>query len=80
MKSTTYAPQAWSTASFGGNPETSPVELSSLGDHLGVCRNPRGHLFALHCASEFTRGYIASRFVTTGFAIALLIGIATVVL
>jgi hypothetical protein len=80
MKTNTRATHAWSTASFGGNAETSPMELTSLGDHLGACRSPRGHLFALHCASEFTRGFMASRFVTTGFAIALLIGIATHVL
>jgi hypothetical protein len=80
MKTNTRATYAWSTASFGGNAETSPMELSSLGDHLGACKSPRGHLFALRCASEFTRGFMASRFVTTWLAIALLIGIATFML
>ncbi len=75
MKTKINTTYAWSTASFGGDAETSPVELSSLGDHLGVCRGPRRHLFALHCASETTRGFMASRFVTTWFTIALLTGI-----
>jgi hypothetical protein len=36
----------WSTASFGDTADTSPMELSALGDHLDLCRGLRGRLFA----------------------------------
>ena len=75
MKTNTNTLRFWSTASFGGNTDTSPVELLSLGDHLGVCKSPHGHLFALHCMAEATRGFMAARFVTTLLGVALLIGI-----
>ena len=65
--------RSWSTASFGGNTETSPGELLSLGDHLGTCRNPHRHLFALQCIAEATRGFLAARFVTTTIGLAALI-------
>lgn len=72
--------RSWSTASFGLSAETSPVEWSSLGDHLGACKSPHRHLFALHCAAETMHGFIVSRFVTTLVVIALLIGIASLTL
>lgn len=80
MKVNLNTPRFWSTASFGGSADTSPMELSSLGEHLGACKTPGGHLLALHCAAETTRGFIASRFVTTLVAIALLIGIVAMAL
>lgn len=80
MKSSLNTPHAWSTVSFGGAADTSPIELSSLGDHLGICKSPNGHWFAMHCAGEAMRGFVASRFVTTVVAIALLIGIASLFL
>lgn len=80
MKSSLNIPHAWSTMSFGGTADTSPMELSSLGDHLGICKSPNGHWFALHCAGEAMRGFVASRFVTTVVAVALLIGIASLAL
>ena len=79
MKSNAIAPGSWSTASFGGSPDTSPIELSSLGEHLGLCKPPRGHLFALRCAAETLRGFMLARFVTTSVVIVLLIGLATMV-
>lgn len=79
MKSKAVYPGSWSTASFGGSPDTSPVELSSLGEHLGLCKSPRGHLFALHCAAETMHSFMLTRFVTTSVAIVLLIGLATTV-
>jgi hypothetical protein len=39
----------WSTASFGDTADTSPMELSALGDHLDLCRDLRGRLFAARC-------------------------------
>lgn len=70
----------WSTASFGGNTDASSIDLLSLGDHLGVCRNPNGHLFALHCVVDTVRSFMAARFVTTLVGVALLIGIVAMAL
>lgn len=55
----------WSTAAFGHAADTSPMELSALGDHLDRCQGQRGRLFTLHCLAETTHGAIAARFVTT---------------
>ncbi|MES2583080.1 MAG: hypothetical protein V4627_10215 [Pseudomonadota bacterium] len=80
MKANTHTARSWSTASFGGNTDTSPVELSSLGDHLGTCTTPHKHLFALHCMAEATRGFMAARFITTLIGFALLIAVAALTL
>lgn len=55
----------WTTASLGAHTDTSPLELSALGDHLGRCQTGRGPLFALRCAADATHGLVAPRFVTT---------------
>ena len=70
----------WSTASDSSTTDTSPMELSALGEHLDLCRGSRGHLFALHCVMEATSRFVASRFVTTLLVIALLIGAASLML
>lgn len=80
MKNNLHTARFWSTASFGGNTETSPVELLSLGDHLGACKHPHTHLFALQCMAETTRGFLAARFVTTMVGVAVLIGVAALTL
>jgi hypothetical protein len=64
----------WSTASFGGNADTSPMELSALGDHLGRCKQHHGGLFAVRCGVDLVHGFVASRFVTTLAVLTLLIG------
>jgi len=70
----------WSTSSFGATTDTSPMELSALGEHLGHCRGSRGRLFALRCAAETMNGFVTARFVTTLAAAALFIGVASLVL
>ncbi len=66
----------WSTASFGDSADTSPMELSSLGDHLSTCHASRGRLFGLHCVAERLHGVVAPRFVTTLVLATLLIGLS----
>jgi hypothetical protein len=66
---------SWSTASYGHDADTTPMELSALGEHLNLCRNPHGRLFALHCAAESMHGFGATRFVTTLVIIASIIGV-----
>lgn len=65
MKSTTITSSPWTTSSFGGAADTSPMELSALGDHLDLCREPHGAWFALRCFGESLHQFVASRFVTT---------------
>jgi hypothetical protein len=80
LKNNTNTLRFWSTASFGGSTETTPVELTSLGDHLGLCRTPNGHWFALHCVADSVRGFMATRFMTTLLGLAILVGIAALAL
>lgn len=74
------ATPSWSTASFGDAADTSPMELSALGEHLDLCRGARGRLFALQCAVQAMHGFVAARFVTTLVVVTLLIGVGSLVL
>ena len=74
----TNAPR-WSTASFGDTADTSPMELSALGNHLNLCQGARGRLFTLHCAAEIMNRFVAPRFVTTLVVVALAIGLGSLV-
>jgi hypothetical protein len=69
----------WSTASFGDSVDTSPLELSALGEHLDLCKESRGRWFSLQCVAETANAFLAARFVTTLAAVALLIGVASLV-
>lgn len=70
----------WSTASFGDAADTSPMELSALGEHLDLCKAKHGRLLALHCVAQRLHGFVAARFVTTlVVVVALLIGAASLV-
>lgn len=55
----------WSTASFGDAADTSPMELSVLGDHMARCSHAPGRLFSWQCTAEAIHCAVASRFVTT---------------
>lgn len=55
----------WTTAAASEHAETSPLELSVLGEHLDRCQTLRGPLFALRCAADITHGLVVPRFVTT---------------
>lgn len=67
----------WSTASFGNNADTSPMELSALGAHMSSCKTLKGRLFAARCAAEAMHGFVAGRMVTTLVAATLLIGVSS---
>ena len=75
MTTLTRSTPSWSTASFGHAADTSPQELSALGDHLHHCQGQRGRLFTLHCLVETTHGAIAARFVTTLAVIAVVFAV-----
>ena len=80
MNRTTAANPFWSTASFGDTADTSPMELSALGEHLDLCKESHGRWFALQCAAERVNGFLAARVVTTLVVAALLIGVTFMVL
>ena len=70
----------WSTSSFSNAADTSPMELSALGEHLGHCKGAHGRLFTFQCVAETLNGFLSARLVTTLVAAALLIGIASLAL
>jgi hypothetical protein len=65
MKIDVLAAPCWSTASFGDAAQTSPMELSVLGEHLQHCSATPGPLVRLRCAAESMNGFVSARFVTT---------------
>lgn len=66
----------WSTSSDGDSPDTSPMELSELGEHLDLCQRAQRRWFAWQCAARSALGFVTARFVTTlVLAAALLIGV-----
>lgn len=71
---------SWSTSTFSNSADTSPMELSALGEHLGHCKGAHGRLFTLHCVAETLNGFLSSRLVTTLVVAALLIGVASLAL
>jgi hypothetical protein len=80
MKTRVIAQPRWSTASFGDSADTSQLELSALQAHLTLCKRPRGKLFAIQLAAQAVHGFVAPRFVTSLVVVALLIGLAYLVL
>lgn len=56
---------AWTTSSFGDAADTSPMELSALGEHLSQCQSLSGRLFDLRCRAASLHSFVAARFVTT---------------
>jgi hypothetical protein len=70
----------WSTASFGDTTDTSPSDLTTLGDHLHVCQGMSGRLFALRCGADAVGGFVAARCVTTLMVVAAVVGACWLVL
>jgi hypothetical protein len=80
MNNPFIANPSWSTASFGDGTDTTPMDLSALEEHLDLCQGSRGRWFTLQCIAETLNGFVAARFVTTLVAVALLIGVASLVI
>ena len=62
----------WSTASFGDSVDTSPGDLSALGQHLQHCQGHHRRLRALRHGAEALHGFVVPRFVSTLAVLALL--------
>ena len=79
MKPKMPIPKSWGKLSYSCSVETTPLELSLLGEHLGLCKGP-SPIFAIHCAAQSMCHFVASRFVTSLLLIAALAGLAALAL
>ena len=59
--------------------DTTPMELSALGAHVDRCNGSRGRMFRLQCAADEMIAFVAPRFVTTAVIVALVFGVASLV-
>ena len=59
------AAPSWSTSCFGDAAQTSPMDLTALGEHLHHCSATPRPLMRLRCAAESMNGFVSARLVTT---------------
>jgi len=64
----------WSTTSYGDSTDTGPQELTTLGEHVSLCRAASSRFSGLQCGMLAVHGVVAARFVTTLAVLALLTG------
>ena len=69
----------WATSTIDSAADTSPMDLSTLGAHVDRCNGLRGRMFALRCAADSLTGFLAPRIVTTLVAIAIVIGVGSLI-
>ena len=69
----------WATASSDAA-DTTPMELSALGAHVDRCNGMRGPMFRLQCAADALIAFVAPRFVTTAVIVALVFGVASLLI
>jgi hypothetical protein len=65
MKTDVMGTPFWSTASFGNAADTSPMELSELGEHLQHCSAQSGLWARLRCGAESVNAFVSTRLITT---------------
>jgi hypothetical protein len=70
----------WATSAIDGDADTLPMDLSALGAHVDRCNGLRGPMFGLQCAADTLSGFLASRIVTTLVAIAIVLGVGSLIL
>lgn len=70
----------WSTAAYGSSTDTTPVELSALGEHLQQCQAGSRRLRALQRGADALHGFVAPRFVSTLALLAALGGLVWLLL
>ena len=64
----------WSTSSYGHSVDTSPMELTALGEHLQQCCSSRPRLHALQRGAQTVHGWVAPRFVSTLAVLVVVLG------
>ncbi len=75
MKNLHQTASHWATAADGSAPETSPGELTMLGDHLACCKTGAG---SWRAAAEHLHGFAAPRVITTLAAVTAVLAAAAV--
>jgi hypothetical protein len=70
----------WITACEGHTTDTTPLELAALGEHTAECSAAGGRMVALHCGALRLQGFVSARLVTSLAALAVLIGLAFLLL
>ncbi len=69
----------WSTSSYGETADTTPAELSALGEHLAVCNGDGARRVAMRCGVQRLQGWLLGRLVSALVVVAVMIGIAWLV-
>ena len=69
----------WATSAIDGEVDTLPTDLSALGAHVDRCNGSRGRMFRLQCAADAMIAFVAPRFVTTAVIVAVVFGVASLV-
>ncbi len=69
----------WSTSSIGEAADTTPMELSVLGEHLTLCNGASAHLLAVRCGAQKMQGFVRAHLVSALVVVLTLIGIAWLV-
>ena len=73
MNTTPNGPRSpWATSSFGDPADTSPGELSALGEHVARCRGTHGHWVTLRVGAERLAGFVDARRVSAAVVIGVL--------
>ena len=70
----------WATSALDGDVDPSPMDVSALGAHVDRCNGLRGPWFGLQCAADTLSGFLAPRIVTTLVAVAIVIGVGSLIL
>ena len=68
----------WATSAIDGESDAQ-TDLSALGAHVDRCNGLRGPMFGLRCAADTLSGFLAPRIVTTLVAIAIVIGVGSLI-
>lgn len=64
----------WSTSCYGHSVDTSPMELTALGEHLQQCRSGHQRLRALQRGGQSVHSWVAPRFVSTLAVLVVVLG------
>lgn len=69
-------PSTWATSCYGQGTDTTPMQLSTLREHLHQCSQPGGRLGALRNGAQVLHGFLLGRLVTTATVVLVAVGAA----
>ena len=65
---------SWETSCYGEGPETTPMQLSALGEHMAHCSRQHRRMAALQCGAESLHAFVLGRLVTTAAVVLAVLG------